>query len=153
MTSTRLTQEQIGALDFQTEQLYKSFTRAVVSRSLQDAVWSRELFTAFGRSLEYATNFSAFMDWHRNSQRTPVFDKYLLHYAIGSVSAIDLERNLQTSRPEAINTDVVAVDDLKRAIDGKEPYRRIQTMAMSLSAEGDYDGILDVLQYVRKKFQ
>ena len=157
MTRRPLSTEQIEALDFQTDHLYKSFRRTVETQSYQDAVWNRELFTALGKSLSAATNYSAFMDWHRDAARTPVFDKYLLHYALGDTPSFTLEKKIQYKQfghdSEAKRTDVT-LSTLKQAIDNRRvPYRKIQSMAMSLADAHDFAGIVEALEYVREKYQ
>ena len=157
MTSKTLSKEQIKALEFQTNQLYESFRRTVDTQVHQDAIWNRELFTAFGKSLSDATNYSAFMDWNRDSQRASVFDKYLLHYALGSTPSFTLEQVTRARQHghefPTKETEVIA-DTLKQAIDNpKVPYSRIQLMAMSLGDAHDFAGVVSALGYVREKYQ
>ena len=155
MTSKTLSNEQIQALEFQTDQLYEAFRRAVKSQVRQDAVWLRELFGAFGTSLIAATNYSAFMNWGRDAQRTSVFDKYLLHYALGSNPSYSLEQLTEARQlghePTAKETEVTA-DTLRQAIDNsRAPYSKIQVMAMSLGDAHKFAEIVSALRYVREK--
>ena len=157
MGSRTLSTKQIEALDFQTDQLYESFRRTVETRSPQDAVWNTELFGAFETSLGVATSRSAFMDWNRDARRTPVFDKYLLYYALGNTPSYILEKQIK-ARPhshdsEAKETDVT-LDTLKQAIDNTQvPYEKIRVMAMYLAEAHDFAGIVDALGYAREKYQ
>ncbi|MBS3168872.1 hypothetical protein J4210_00145 [Candidatus Woesearchaeota archaeon] len=157
MTSRTLSNEQIEALDFQTDQLYESFRRTVETQSPQDAVWGQELFAAFGKSLSVVTNYSAFMDWSRNTARTPVFDKYLLFYALGSTPSLTLEQQIQARQfgheSEAKKTDVTP-EALKQTIDDSNvPYTKIQFRARSLADAHNFTGIVDALEYARERYQ
>ncbi len=157
MTNRALSNEQTEALDFQTDQLYESFRRTVKTQHHLDAVWNKEIFIVFGRSLSVATDYSNFMKWKRDTARTPVFDKYLLHYALGSIPSDILNHQIQSRQfgheSEAEETDVTP-NTLKRAIDNsKIPYRKIESMAISLAYAHDFAGIVDVLGYAREKYQ
>lgn len=157
MASRTLTKEQRGSLDFQTDQLYESFRRTLDTQSHQEAIWNNGLFKAYEKSLNAATNYSAFMDWKRDTKRALVFDKYILHYAVGSNSSHNLEQDIQFKQfghgSKAKETDVT-VDSLKKAIDNnKVSYHIIQSMVMSLTNAHDFAGIADVLGYVREKHQ
>lgn len=157
MTSRTLSKEEIQSLEFQTDQLYESFRRAVETQVHQDAVWSKELFAAFGKSLSIITNYSAFIDWKRGAQITPVFDKYLLHYAIGSNPSFTLEQvthSRELGHEFPANETEFTAEALRQAIDNpKVTYSKIQFMAMSLGNSHDFAGIVSALEYAREKYQ
>lgn len=157
MTRRTLSEEQIKALDFQTDQLYASFRRAVETQVYQDAVWNKELFEAFGKSLKEATNYSVFTNWNRDTARAQIFDRYLLLYALGNISSIKLEEQVIVRDHgwglEARATEVTA-DTLKQAIDNnKVPYARIGLMVMKLAEAHDFAGIVKAMGYVQEKYQ
>src|SRR3989339_520975 len=114
MTSQTLTDEQVKALDFQVDQLYHTFKRALETQSYQDAVWSQESFAAFGKSLIEATNHSAIMRWRRDTKRAGVFDKYLLTYALGYGPSGKL-RGLTHGRKKGLETHYKKISGVANA--------------------------------------
>ncbi len=157
MTSRTLSNKQIKSLDFQIDHLYKSIRKTVDTQSYLDVVWNEQLFSGFGESLRIVTNYSLFMDWHRDTQRTQVFDKYLLHYAIGKDPASILEKQIKIKQfgreIDPIETDVTT-ETLKQAIDDyKMPYKKIRSIAISLAEAKDFTGIVSALGYVREKYK
>jgi hypothetical protein len=156
MTSKTLSSEQTKTLDFQTDHLYESFKRTIETQCHQDAIWNKELFTTFAKSLSIATNYSNFMNWNRDTIRTPIFDKYLLHYALGNIPSMILEEQILQRQfglaYEAKKTNVT-LDILKEAINNtRMPYKKIQPIALSLANAKNFTGIVNALEYVREKY-
>ena len=156
MTSKTLSKEQIQALEFQTDQIYESFKRAVDTQNIQDAIWLNGLFSAFDESLHEVTTPFAWVNWKRESLETPIFDKYLLYYAIGHSPSNILEELVQIRQyghDYPAKETHFTVDNLKQYIDNtKGSYSKIQDVSISLGEAHKFSGIIDALGYVRDKY-
>lgn len=160
MAKNSLSNEQIASLEYQIDQLYSSFERAVITKQSFDATWSCNMFLAYDETLNEFTN-STHHKWSRSrhSKRARVFDKYLLYFTIGKTTLSNLEKqeydklNKLNGEDKPAEKCDASFDILKKAIDDdKKSYSNIQTIAMKMAMAHDYAGILQAFEYIREKY-
>ena len=154
MSSKILTPSLMGALDFQTNQLYEAFERAVSTREHQDAVWAGALTPTLYTSLSRAIDHLDFMDLSRNPERVTPLDGFFLHYAIAQKPIHSLERHIRAEKsgnPIESPANRITTEEVISAIEEGAPYSKIHTISGDLAAPGErFEQGVRVLRHVRK---
>lgn len=172
-----LSDKQRELLDFQVKQTYESFNKASNTKYHHAAIWNKELFLGYRKSLIYAAGYSEFGSLKRDDGQKLVFDKYILHLVLGDIPSCILEENLQVkdfrkkledseqikSFPNIIDigdfrndtkSEAITYNKLKVAIDNiKTQYKEIESMAISLADKKDFSTIVNAMSYVMQKYQ
>lgn len=147
MPSITLSPERVEALDFETAQAFEAFQRAVSSRDNLEAHWSRGMFDALVNSLVQASRGSI-MGWRRGTKKADLFDRYILQYALGNGSSLELTRATTQGYKES-PTDITE-ESLRQSIDSRQGrYLDLDNKAASLARAGNFDAIVRTLKYVR----
>lgn len=149
MREDKLTQPEVEALEFQTNQLYKALKRAISTKRDLDILWTKGLESELHSSLKITTGADRYWDWNRGTPESDLFDRYVLQKRLIGAAATYLEY----LKERVMETDVTK-NKIIAAIDNKKiPYGELYSMARDLAWAGKFGIVLQALDYVRKHYQ
>ncbi len=169
-----ITSADIDSLEFQTDQAFEAFKRAVRTEAGPDIAWAKVLYEGIAFALSNVAG-PDFLQWrmYDDNRRVETFKRILLQYALGSC-ADDLvmiapkivggnDERLAVQLPELSDAwqefkGVLSWDPCKAPLREIEKYRNrsfadLKEMAGKLASSGKTSVIISGLEYVRKNVE
>lgn len=140
MNNIKITKDKIESLEFQTNHCYEAYKKAVKTQSQFDADWLNNISIPLGISLSNAISKNI-SDWTRSD----ILDRYILQYALLSGPYIGPLELTSTVRLDE--------DKIKEFIDNRDnSFAQIKELAQEIKNDGRYRMIINIVDYVRKKY-